>query len=169
MLVALVARRHYRIGHGIGRSGDLSEVQPKAAGSSLMMKLVNSLLHDTIRFMGMANILSVLLALMNDVIVTFAFDILGVKTTAGCFMVPMATGMTLVLCMLTLKQDRPSAKFVLWSRIDQKACFKCILTAGKSTNLFVGKGWIAGKVIVLCLHHQICPNFLLFTFPKLSP
>lgn len=45
-------------------------------------------------------------------------------------MVPMATGMTLVLCMLTLKQDRPGAKFVLWSRIDQKACFKCILTAG---------------------------------------
>lgn len=102
---ALVARRHYRIGHGIGRSGDLGEVQPKAAGSSLMMKLVNSLLLDTIRYMG-------------------------VKTTAGCFMVPMATGMTLVLCMLTLKQDRPGAKFVLWSRIDQKACFKCILTAG---------------------------------------
>lgn len=50
---ALVARRHYRIGHGIGRSGDLGEVQPKAAGSSLMMKLVNSLLLDTIRYMGM--------------------------------------------------------------------------------------------------------------------
>lgn len=46
-------------------------------------------------------------------------------------MVPMATGMSLVLCLLTLKQERPGAKFVLWSRIDQKACFKCILTAGK--------------------------------------
>ena len=45
-------------------------------------------------------------------------------------MVPMATGMSLVLCMLTLKQERPGAKFVLWSRIDQKACFKCIITAG---------------------------------------
>lgn len=48
-------------------------------------------------------------------------------------MVPMATGMSLVLCLLTLKQERPGAKFVLWSRIDQKACFKCILTAGKIT------------------------------------
>lgn len=46
-------------------------------------------------------------------------------------MVPMATGMSLMLCMLTLKQDRPGAKFVLWSRIDQKSCFKCIITAGK--------------------------------------
>ncbi|KAL1460770.1 hypothetical protein WDU94_012721, partial [Cyamophila willieti] len=42
----------------------------------------------------------------------------------------MATGMSLVLCMLTIKQDRPGAKFVLWSRIDQKACFKSIITAG---------------------------------------
>ena len=47
-------------------------------------------------------------------------------------MVPMATGMSLVLCMLALKQEREQAKYVLWSRIDQKACFKCIITAGQS-------------------------------------
>lgn len=102
---SLVARRHYRMGHGIGRSGDIGEVQPKAVGSSLLIKLANALLLDTIRLMGVNN-------------------------SAGCFMVPMATGMSLVLCMLTLKQERPGAKFVLWSRIDQKACFKCIITAG---------------------------------------
>lgn len=56
---------------------------------------------------------------------------LGVASATGCFMVPMATGMSLMLCMLTLKQDRPGAKFVLWSRIDQKSCFKCIITAGE--------------------------------------
>jgi len=60
---------------------------------------------------------------------TFNFN-LGVASATGCFMVPMATGMSLMLCMLTLKQDRPGAKFVLWSRIDQKSCFKCIITAG---------------------------------------
>ncbi|KAG8240045.1 hypothetical protein J437_LFUL019613, partial [Ladona fulva] len=54
----------------------------------------------------------------------------GVKTSAGCFVVPMATGMSLVLCMLTIRQERPQAKYVIWSRIDQKACFKCIVTAG---------------------------------------
>ncbi|KAI5706994.1 hypothetical protein M8J75_013288 [Diaphorina citri] len=102
---ALVARRHFRMGHGIGRSGDIGEVQPKAAGSSLLIKLANALLLDTIRVMGVNN-------------------------SAGCFLVPMATGMSLVLCMLTIKQDRPGAKFVLWSRIDQKACFKSIITAG---------------------------------------
>lgn len=50
-------------------------------------------------------------------------------------MVPMATGMSLVLCMLTLKQERPGAKFVLWSRIDQKSCFKCIITAGMNFHI----------------------------------
>ncbi|EEB13174.1 UGA suppressor tRNA-associated protein, putative [Pediculus humanus corporis] len=102
---SLVAKRHYRLGHGIGRSGDLGEVQPKAAGSSLLNKLTNSLVLDVIRFMG-------------------------VKTSAGCFVVPVATGMSLVLCMMTIKQERPDAKFVLWSRIDQKSSFKCIVTAG---------------------------------------
>jgi O-phospho-L-seryl-tRNASec:L-selenocysteinyl-tRNA synthase len=49
---SLVARRHYRLAHGIGRSGDLGEVQPKAAGSSLMNKLTNALVLDVIRFTG---------------------------------------------------------------------------------------------------------------------
>ena len=32
--------------------------------------------------------------------------------------------------MLALKKSRPQAKYVIWSRIDQKSCFKSILTAG---------------------------------------
>ena len=43
---------YYRLGHGIGRSGDVSAVQPKAAGSSLLNKLTNSLLLDLIRRTG---------------------------------------------------------------------------------------------------------------------
>lgn len=49
---SLVARRHFRMGHGIGRSGDIGEVQPKAVGSSLLIKLANGLLLETIRMMG---------------------------------------------------------------------------------------------------------------------
>ena len=37
----IVARRHYHFSHGIGRSGDLTEVQPKAVGSSVLNKLTN--------------------------------------------------------------------------------------------------------------------------------
>ena len=51
---------------------------------------------------------------------------------AAALIVPMATGMTLVLCMLTFRQFRPNAKYVLWPRIDQKSCFKSIVTAGES-------------------------------------
>lgn len=42
----------------------------------------------------------------------------------------MATGMSLTLCLLALRHKRKSAKYVIWPRIDQKSCFKCIGTAG---------------------------------------
>ncbi|XP_053969398.1 O-phosphoseryl-tRNA(Sec) selenium transferase isoform X1 [Anastrepha ludens] len=101
----LVARRHYNFGHGIGRSGDLLEAQPKAAGSTLMANLTNALLLDLIHEMG-------------------------VRSCRSCFLAPLATGMSLLLCLLTLGKQRPKAKYVLWSRIDQKSCFKSIITAG---------------------------------------
>ncbi|XP_005392099.1 PREDICTED: O-phosphoseryl-tRNA(Sec) selenium transferase isoform X3 [Chinchilla lanigera] len=102
---ALVARRHYRLIHGIGRSGDISAVQPKAAGSSLLNKITNSLLLDIIK-------------------------LAGVPTVASCFVVPVATGMSLTLCFLTLRHQRPKAKYIIWPRIDQKSCFKSMITAG---------------------------------------
>jgi O-phospho-L-seryl-tRNASec:L-selenocysteinyl-tRNA synthase len=36
----------------------------------------------------------------------------------------------MTLTLLTLKQQRPDAQYVLWPRIDQKSCFKAILTSG---------------------------------------
>ncbi|KAH1170050.1 O-phosphoseryl-tRNA(Sec) selenium transferase [Mauremys mutica] len=101
----MVARRHYRLIHGIGRSGDISAVQPKAAGSSLLNKLTNSVVLDIIK-------------------------LAGVRTVTNCFVVPMATGMSLTLCFLTLRHKRPKAKYIIWPRIDQKSCFKSMITAG---------------------------------------
>lgn len=71
----LVARRHYRSAavsltlardrccisrpsvvrrliHGIGRSGDIAAVQPKAAGSSLLNQLTNSVVLDVLKLSG---------------------------------------------------------------------------------------------------------------------
>ncbi|XP_029445900.1 O-phosphoseryl-tRNA(Sec) selenium transferase [Rhinatrema bivittatum] len=101
----LVARRHYRLIHGIGRSGDISAVQPKAAGSSLLNKLANSVVLSIIK-------------------------LAGVRTVANCFVVPMATGMSLTLCFLTLRHKRPKARYIIWPRIDQKSCYKSMITAG---------------------------------------
>uniref|UniRef100_A0A8C6LIZ1 O-phosphoseryl-tRNA(Sec) selenium transferase n=1 Tax=Nothobranchius furzeri TaxID=105023 RepID=A0A8C6LIZ1_NOTFU len=99
----LVARRHYRLIHGIGRSGDIAAVQPKAAGSSLLNKLTNSVVLDILKISGFV---------------------------ASCFVVPMATGMSLTLCFLTLRHRRPKARYIIWPRIDQKSCFKSMITAG---------------------------------------
>ena len=48
----LVSKRNYRLGHGIGRSGDIAAVQPKAAGSSLVNKITNCLALDAIKIAG---------------------------------------------------------------------------------------------------------------------
>uniref|UniRef100_T1ITR7 O-phosphoseryl-tRNA(Sec) selenium transferase n=1 Tax=Strigamia maritima TaxID=126957 RepID=T1ITR7_STRMM len=101
----LVAARHYRLGHGIGRSGDLVESQPKATGSSMLNVLANALVRDAIK-------------------------LAGITSTEACFVAPIATGMALTLCMLYLRSKRPQARYVIWPRIDQKSCFKSILTAG---------------------------------------
>lgn len=92
--------------HGIGRSGDLTESQPKAAGSSLMYKLTNQLLEDLFKLMGINN------------------------HKINCLLVPIATGMSITLCLLSFKLKKPQSRYVIWSRIDQKSCFKSIVSAG---------------------------------------
>ncbi|KAJ8017434.1 O-phosphoseryl-tRNA(Sec) selenium transferase [Holothuria leucospilota] len=52
----LVARRHYRLAHGIGRSGDITAIQPKAAGSSILSVLTNAMALDVIRLAGTVNV-----------------------------------------------------------------------------------------------------------------
>jgi len=101
----LVRRRHFGMAHGVGRSGDIAAVQPKAAGSSLVNKLVHRLALDAVRAAG-------------------------ISRARSCLVLPTATGMSLTLCMLALRSKRPKACYVIWSRIDQKACFKSICTSG---------------------------------------
>lgn len=100
----LVAERHFGMSHGIGRSGDIAEVQPKAAGSSIMSKLTVSLVQHALQFAGLS--------------------------LKGCVLLPLATGMALCMTFLTLRRQNPGARYIIWSRIDQKSCFKSIATAG---------------------------------------
>lgn len=102
---SLVAKRNYGFSHGLGRSGDITELQPKAIGSSIVNKLTNELLLDVLKISGLSFVKS-------------------------CFLVPMATGMSLTFCMLSIRQSKPNAKYVLMPRIDQKSCIKSIIAAG---------------------------------------
>jgi len=110
----IVARRHYYMGHGIGRSGDITEIQPKAAGSSLIGQLVNDMVLSVLKSVGLPS-------LQKSIIV------------------PLATGMSMLLCLRTMHNKRPNAKYVIWPRIDQKSCFKCILTAGLTPIIIENK------------------------------
>eukprot|EP01147_Barroeca_monosierra_P010887 gene10887-2962_t len=101
----IVRRMHMRLAHGVGRSGDIAAIQPKAAGSSLLARIAESMMLDLLKLAGMTRLRS-------------------------CIILPLATGMSIVMCLLTLRQIRPSAKYVIWFRIDQKTCLKAIVTAG---------------------------------------
>jgi O-phospho-L-seryl-tRNASec:L-selenocysteinyl-tRNA synthase len=101
----LVQQRNNGLAHGIGRSGDVNALQPKAIGSSLIVKLTKAMaLHCLRKVMSMP--------FVNELIV-----------------LPFATGMSITMTLLTLKAEKPQAKFVIWPRIDQKTCLKAISAA----------------------------------------
>jgi O-phospho-L-seryl-tRNASec:L-selenocysteinyl-tRNA synthase len=102
---SLVAHRHFGLSHGMGRSGDITEPQPKAVGSSVMVKLTLLLVLDAIRRAS------------------------GLEGPAKHgLLLPMCTGMSMSLVLSALRQEGKDV--VLWSRIDQKSCFKAVQTAG---------------------------------------
>ena len=47
----------------------------------------------------------------------------GIERTKGCFLVPVATGLALALCLLSLKQTRPEAKWVLQTKTSMMIIF----------------------------------------------
>ncbi|TMW57391.1 hypothetical protein Poli38472_003316 [Pythium oligandrum] len=102
---SLVAKRHFYLCHGVGRSGDVAAVQPKAAGSSLLVQLSNALARHILREAGQ-------------------------RLAQAALVLPVATGMSLSMVLLTLKEQKPQARYVIWPRIDQKSCLKSILSAG---------------------------------------
>ncbi|KAL2911861.1 hypothetical protein HK105_208641 [Polyrhizophydium stewartii] len=104
---AMVAERHSFLAHGVGRSGDIVAVQPKAPGSSLIQRLTHFMAADALRVAGASKTL-----------------------VASAIVLPMATGMSALLVFLTLRTMRPAARFIVWPRIDQKSCLKSICTAG---------------------------------------
>lgn len=105
---SLVANRHFGLAHGMGRSGDLLEPQPKAVGSTVLVQLTVYLMIDALR-RGSG---------------------LNSKTIAAYGIVlPMCTGMSMALVLSSLRTTT-HRNLVLWSRIDQKSCLKAILSAG---------------------------------------
>jgi len=134
----LVSSRHFGMGHGIGRSGDVTEPQPKAVGSTLLAKLTQLLVLDLARTECGLN---------------------AQTTAAHGIVLPMCTGMSISLVLSSMRnryrsggngaqderqegvddtnneQQHTTKKktfktVVLWSRIDQKSCYKAIEAAG---------------------------------------
>eukprot|EP01067_Filipodium_phascolosomae_P009576 Filipodium_phascolosomae@DN8636_c0_g1_i1.p1 len=95
--------------HGIGRSGDICEPQPKAVGSSVINTLTSDLVLEALKIAGCE------------------------KAAKAAVVLPVATGMAIMLTLLCLKRlltPNATADKVIFSRIDQKSAFKAICCAG---------------------------------------
>jgi O-phospho-L-seryl-tRNASec:L-selenocysteinyl-tRNA synthase len=129
---SLVSSRNFGFGHGMGRSGDIMEPQPKAVGSSILVQLTKELVLDCMkRGAGLRG------------------DKDGGPAKHGLIL-PLCTGMSVALILSSLReevqvevenddndndtndviQNQPVKDVVLWSRIDQKSCYKAVQTAG---------------------------------------
>jgi O-phospho-L-seryl-tRNASec:L-selenocysteinyl-tRNA synthase len=84
----LVRSRYFGLSHGVGRSGDLTAEQPKAAGSSLLSKLTHLMALHALRIAGMT-------------------------TASSCVILPLATGMSIAVALQAFKNRNPTA-FKVW-------------------------------------------------------
>jgi len=68
---------------------------------------------------------------LTNYLVKDAMKIAGMDGIGSVTVVPLATGMALTATLLALRGQRPSeARYVVWSRVDQKTCVKAITSAG---------------------------------------
>lgn len=100
-----VSAAHYHMTHGVGRSGNLTAPQPKAAGSSTVGTLAHALALDALR-------------------------VAGAPSLAAAAVLPLCTGMSIHLTLCHIRTSRPDATVVIMPRIDQKACVKAVALAG---------------------------------------
>ena len=68
------------------------------------------------------------------------------KHMKSSLVLPMATGMALRECFISLKLQRPQANHIIWPRIDQKSCLKSMLSIGLSVIVIEPK--LADKGLV---------------------
>ncbi|TFG28818.1 O-phosphoseryl-tRNA(Sec) selenium transferase, partial [Candidatus Thorarchaeota archaeon] len=101
---AYVERLSAGFNHGVGRSGQLNEPQPKAVGASLMQQIANTIALDALRKLGLSN------------------------TRAG-LVTPLSTGMSIALVLGGLRREL-DIKCVLYPRIDHKSPQRAISLTG---------------------------------------
>jgi len=109
--------------HGVGRSGDLLEPQPKSVGTSILVQITYLCLQSLLRR-------------------TIGLDFVqSAAKASNVIILPLCTGKSIEHSLLWLRKqeldrrrkagEKPGEEggVVLWCRIDQKSCLKSIMSA----------------------------------------
>ena len=99
--------------HGVGRSGMLTDPQPKAPGGSIMYYLANQLATDALKKFGLPNI-------------------------KKAFVAPLGTGMGLTLALAAARRLSKRNE-VIYPRVDHRSPMKAIELAGLEKKVIEGE------------------------------
>jgi O-phospho-L-seryl-tRNASec:L-selenocysteinyl-tRNA synthase len=117
----LVSKLAHGFCHGVGRSGNISAPQPKAAGASLMHFLANKLALDILQRAGAPNL-------------------------GSACVLPLATGMTIGLAVAVARDDTEKRE-VVYSRVDHRSPVKGMQLVGMKVN--VANSEVVGDAVVV--------------------
>ena len=78
---SIVRSKNFNLGHGIGRSGDVNALQPKAIGSSLVVQLSRTMTLNIFQ------------------------KVLGMSCIKDLIILPFATGMAISISLQTLRSE----------------------------------------------------------------
>ncbi len=109
----IVSKLAFGFHHGIGRSGDVTAAQPKAAGGSLMYYFANKLSSDAMKRFGAPNL-------------------------KKAVVFPLATGMTLALALCAARK-LTGGREVVFPQIDLKSPLKAIRLSGLQEKIVGGE------------------------------
>lgn len=118
----LVKERSFGFAHGIGRSGDLMEIQPKSLGSAILQRLTNRYALQALWACGIHK-----------------------DAAKRALVLPCATGMAIMLALRALAKQFPGRKKVVWLRCDQKSALKAVGLAG--LDLIVVENELSGVAV----------------------
>ncbi len=119
--------------HGIGRSGSLTDPQPKAIGASLMQRIADQIAVDAIRKLGLPEV-------------------------RYGMIVPMATGMAIAMVLSALRREYGVSR-VLWPRVDHLSPRRAILFAGlQEVPVATTLDGDAVRADINDLHKKVCEH-----------
>lgn len=70
-------------------------------------------------------------------VIHMSLYVAGLPDVADSLILPLATGMGILMTLNALRLKKPDAKYILWPRVDQPTAFKAMCTGGQNIDMYI--------------------------------